>query len=405
MPNMPRTSRHEIDLDDLAWGMGLDRASQRMQRLIENLDRMMDARVVWNLLDEHGDLEEWESATLLPYVKVKAKERRVTYEFTQAFQERVYNPSEFAEIALRMQRVFRSEHALALYENTRRFLLDGETPWIPIDVFKKLMGVDAKPYYDEYKYLSARLIKPSMQQVADCSDIVLRLKTRRRNRRVAEIKFLVEDNPQMALFTESLRQDLSRARGTGDRRTLIRLASFQIGGKRAEQLLEQFELDNIHAGLDAAEAWMLNKEKAREPIHNPAGVAYKAITEGWRLPQLVTAEESPTKSPALNDAAATTTLKDRTEELRKDFRRQWYTAYFDTLDEQERRRLLAGFEAELERQSNQEMVLKRLRSSGITGMVFPFLQLYLSTQGIEPADDEFHKFVQEHRRSRTRSAD
>ena len=50
--------------------MGLERASQRMQRLIENLDKMMEARVVWNLLDDKGELEEWESATLLPYVKV-----------------------------------------------------------------------------------------------------------------------------------------------------------------------------------------------------------------------------------------------------------------------------------------------------------------------------------------------
>ena len=168
MPEMPRTTRHEIDLDELAWGMGLERASQRMQRLIESLDKMMEARVVWNLLDDKGELEEWESATLLPYVKVSKKTRTVLYEFTSAFQERVYNPSEFAEIALRMQRVFRSEHALALYENTRRFLINGETPWIPLETFRSLMGVNGKPYYDEFKYLSARLIKPAMQQIYEC---------------------------------------------------------------------------------------------------------------------------------------------------------------------------------------------------------------------------------------------
>ena len=97
--------------------------------------------------------------------------------------------------------------------------------------------------------------------------------------------------------------------------------------------------------------------------------------------------------------AATATSKDRTEELRKVFRRQWYTTYFDTLDEQERRRLLAGFELDLQRQPAQEMVLKRLRSSGITGMVFPFLQIYLATQGIGPSDEEFQRFLEQRSKS------
>jgi hypothetical protein len=71
---------------------------------------------------------------------VNVRERKATYEFTRAFQDKVYNPNEFAEIALRMQRVFRSEHALALYENTRRFLMSGETPWIPRPRLERLDG-------------------------------------------------------------------------------------------------------------------------------------------------------------------------------------------------------------------------------------------------------------------------
>ena len=153
--------------------------------------------------------------TLLPYAKVSRKDARVVYEFTRAFQERVYNPTEFAEIALRMQRVFRSEHALALYENTRRFLPEGETPWIPLDTFRTLMGVAGKPYYDEYKYLSARLIKPAMQQVNEVSDIVLQLQTKRVNRTVAGIRFRVSLNRQMSLFTESLIPATASPRGGG----------------------------------------------------------------------------------------------------------------------------------------------------------------------------------------------
>ncbi len=403
MPEMSHTSRHEIDLEELAWGMGLERASQRMQRLIENLDKMMDARVVWNLLDDKGDLEEWESATLLPYVKVSRKTRKVVYEFTQAFQERVYNPNEFAEIALRMQRVFRSEHALALYENSRRFLVQGETPWIPIDTFRTLMGVSGKPYYDEYKYLNARLIKPAMQQINECSDIQLQLKTKRRSRTVAEIKFLVSKNPQMTLFTESLKQEPSRSTSEEERRVLLRLSGYRITGKRAEQLLVNHTEEEIILGLDAADSWMEAKEVNREPIVNPAGVAYKAITDGWRLPQTEGAVEKNTGSTteAVDQEIEARTAR-RREEFRAEFRRHWYTDYIESAPTGVLDELKAAFEESLSTPPSDKLILERFRKHGLTGIVLGVFQHFLTSQGIEPDKAAFQAYL-EAKRSKANS--
>ena len=392
MPDMPRTTRHRIGLDELAWGMGLDRASQRMQRLVENLDKMMEARVVWNLLDDKGDLEEWESATLLPYVKVSRKDRMVTYEFTKAFQERVYNPSEFAEIALRMQRVFRSEHALALYENTRRFLVQGETPWIPIDTFRTLMGVHDKPYYDEYKYLNARLIKPAMQQVNECSDIQLQLKTKRRHRAVAELKFLIVESPQMSLFTESLRQEPGALRAEDQRRLQLRLSGYRITGKRAEQLISAHAEDEILAALDAADAWMEAKEQQRQTIANPAGVAFKAITEGWRLPQEAeaTVMVAPSEKTVAQDTAR---QRERREALRAEFRKAWYRRYVDELPEDALADLRGQFETSLSSDGGDLMILGRLRRQGLNGLVLGAFHHFLATRGIEPSEQELDAYI------------
>ena len=398
MPRMPETTRHEIALEDLAWGMGLDRVSQRLQRLVESLDKMMEARVVWNVLDENGDIEEWASLTLLPYVKVSRKTGMVSYEFTRAFQERVYNPTEFAEIALRMQRVFRSEHALALYENTRRFLPEGETPWIPLDTFRTLMGVAGKPYYDEYKYLSARLIKPAMEQVNEVSDIVLQLQTRRTNRAVAAIRFRVSLNRQMSLFTESLSPEPTSPRGADAQRLLLRLASFRITGKRAEQILDNFQPDAIIAGLDAAAAWMEAKEAKREPIHNPAGVAYKAITEGWQSaagePQTA-APEAALLAPPLPYGVT----PERLETLRREFRRQWFHTYVEGLPEAERDALVVAFEQDLRGREDQQMALTRLRKNGLQGIVLGLFQHFLTERGIAPDDQAFEAFMATQQRS------
>lgn len=398
MPEMPRTTRHEIDLDELAWGMGLERASQRMQRLIESLDKMMEARVVWNLLDDKGELEEWESATLLPYVKVSKKTRTVLYEFTSAFQERVYNPSEFAEIALRMQRVFRSEHALALYENTRRFLINGETPWIPLETFRSLMGVSGKPYYDEFKYLSARLIKPAMRQVNECSDIQLQLKTRRRNRTVVEIKYSVSNNPQMDLFAESLTQEPSQNSTEGERRLFIRLSGYRITGKRAEFLLRSHTEEQIIFALDAADAWMEAKEAGREPIVNPAGVAYKAITEGWRLPsdgRSVAKTEAPIHDD-IPQAKLSYSSPERQEAIESEFRKKWYAEFIERTPELELDLLKSAFEETLVASQSDKFVLEKYRKQGLTGIARGLFQHFLASRGIHPTEDE----VKAHTKSR-----
>jgi hypothetical protein len=396
MPEMPRTTRHEIDLDELAWGMGLERASQRMQRLIESLDKMMEARVVWNLLDDKGELEEWESATLLPYVKVSKKTRTVHYEFTSAFQERVYNPSEFAEIALRMQRVFRSEHALALYENTRRFLAKGETPWIPLETFRSLMGVTGKPYYDEFKYLSARLIKPAMRQVNEYSDIQLQLKTKRRNRTVVEIKYRICDNLQMTLFAESLIQEPSQIGAEGERRVLLRLSGYRITGKRAEHLLRNYTEQQIILALDAADAWMEAKEIAQEPIVNPSGVAYKAITEGWRLPTEEKNEITESMTPVGEDAAESNVAHlapQRLDALESEFRKKWYTEFIECTPDSDLNFLKSAFEETLVASPSDRLILERFRTQGITGIARGLFQHFLAARGIRPTEEEVDAYT------------
>ncbi|MBK1646433.1 hypothetical protein CKO25_17630 [Thiocapsa imhoffii] len=398
MPHMLRTTRHEINVNDLAWGMGLERATQRMSRLIENLEKMMAARVVWNLLDEKGDLEEWESTTLLPYVKFNRRSQIVTYEFTRAFQERVYSPTEFAEIALRMQRAFRSEHALALYENARRFLPEGETPWIPIDTFRKLMGVDTKTYYDEYKYLNSRLIKPSMKQVNECSDIRVQLKTKRANRIVVELKFVVERNPQMTLFAESLsRQDISLIMAEDQKRLILRLSGYRITGKRASDLIEQYCAGDIIAALDAADAWMEAKEQRREAIANPAGVVYKAITEGWRLsietPQIPGGDHPSGGDIEQLDEQGLESIERKRERMMSEFRRRWYHSYISSRSTEQIDAHTQAFRESLESQEDSQMILERLDKQGLTGIVFGVFQHYLASLDIGPTQQEIDQHL------------
>ena len=333
-----------------------------------------------------------------PLRQGEPRTRMVAYEFTSAFQERVYNPTEFAEIALRMQRVFRSEHALALYENTRRFLLQGETPWIPIETFRTLMGVNDKPYYDEYKYLNARLIKPAMHQVNECSDIQLQLKTKRRSRAVAELKFLVSENPQMALFTESLKQEPAELPSEGKRRLTFALLGLSASPANARNnCYRDHTEEDIIAGARRRGCLDGGQGSHRETIVNPAGVAYKAITEGWKLP-----EESPAairqSSQELEQAQADeerARAETRRESLRGEFRRSWYSNFIETAPPEELDPLKEAFRESLSGETGDKLVLDRLSKYGISGLVLGVFQHFLAVRGIEPNEDEFEAYLRE----------
>jgi hypothetical protein len=293
-----------------------------------------------------------------------------------------------------MQRVFRSEHALALYENTRRFLLQRETPWVPIETFRTLMGVNDKPYYDEYKYLNARLIKPAMKQVNKCSDIQLQIKTKRKTRVVAELKFLVNENPQMALFTESLQQEPTRSTSEGKRRLMLRLSGYRITGKRAEQLLANHSEEEIVPALNAADMWMEAKEGNREAIINPAGVAYKAITEGWR-PMQSESDSGRQIARALDasDKEEEARSEQRREVARAEFRRHWYGQYIASAPPETLEQLKANFEQSLLELPRDKLILDRFRKQGLTGIVLGVFQHFLTSQGIEPDETAFEAYL------------
>jgi hypothetical protein len=82
----------------------------------------------------------------------------------------------------------------------------------------------------------------------------------------------------MSLFTESLIPATASPRGEDAHRLLLRLASFRITGKRAEQILDTYPPDDIIAGLCAAlvRNYLNNVAKGKEllsPVVFQGGVA------------------------------------------------------------------------------------------------------------------------------------
>jgi len=211
---------HTIDARTLAMMVGYN--SNDMDTLRAALRALAETVAEWDMLDAEGQ-QEWGVSSLLSFARLKAGV--CEYSYSSALAEKLHDPKIYALINVDIQRNFSSGHGLALYENCYRFVRTGSTGWWTLDVFRKLMGVDDSAYYQSFKHLNAKIIKPAVSEVNKSSDIVIEPEFRKKGRAVTDIRFLIRENPQLAMFEiddgDGLRREpvyeKLRAQGVSDR--------------------------------------------------------------------------------------------------------------------------------------------------------------------------------------------
>lgn len=186
---------HTIDARTLAMMVGYN--SNDFDTLRASLRALAETVAEWDMLDEQGR-QEWGVSSLLSFAKLKSGV--CEYAYSPALAQKLHDPKIYALINVNIQRNFSSGHGLALYENCYRFVRTGSTGWWQLDVFRKLMGVDGSSYYESFKHLNAKIIKPAVAEVNKSSDIVIEPEFRKKGRSVTDIRFLIRENPQMAMF-------------------------------------------------------------------------------------------------------------------------------------------------------------------------------------------------------------
>ena len=215
---------HLIDARTLCTMIGYN--SNDMDTLKQSLRGLAETVAEWDMLDDKGQ-QEWGVSSLLSYAKLKAGV--CEYAYSPALAEKLNDPKVFALINLNIQRRFTSGHALALYENCYRFVRTKSTGWWSLDLFRRLMGVDDSPYYQSYKHLNAKVIKPSVAEVNKTSNIVVTPEVRKRGREVVEIRFHIAENPQLAIL------DLDDGEGLRNTPVYGRLRALGVSDRLARQ--------------------------------------------------------------------------------------------------------------------------------------------------------------------------
>ncbi|WP_435310528.1 replication initiation protein [Primorskyibacter sedentarius] len=270
---------HQMDARTLCLMIGYN--SNDMDTLKASLRGLAETVAEWDMLDAQGR-QEWGVSALLSYAKLKGG--ICEYAYSPALAEKLHDPKVFALINLNIQRRFTSGHALALYENCYRFVRTGSTGWWSLDLFRRLMGVADSPYYETYKHLNAKIIKPAVAEVNKTSNIVVTPEVRKMGRSVTDIRFQIAENPQLAIL------DLDDGEGLRNSEVYARLRELGVSDRLARQWVAEHGEDYVGQKLDYV--------AGQGSVVNAVGYITKALKHDYGNARAVNGQGVSPRNPA-----------------------------------------------------------------------------------------------------------
>ncbi len=186
---LPNKEIHRVSVAELTEKLGF--TSRNQDHLKEMLKALTECLVEWNTLGKDKK-QIWGVAALLASAEIE--KGICTYAFAPHLRLKLYNPRVYAKLNLRLQNRFSDRHALILWEicfdyfDTARSY--GETPFIPLDKFRELMGV-AGDKYPAFKTLNQCVIKPAVKEINTLTNFVVEVEQKRKGRKVAFLKFKI----------------------------------------------------------------------------------------------------------------------------------------------------------------------------------------------------------------------
>ena len=187
---LPEKDIHTISVGELAAKLGFH--SHNLDHLKEALRELRACEVQWNILGKN-DKEEWGVAGLLADARIR--DGICHYSFAPQLRMKLYNPLMYTRLNLRLQNEFKSQYALILWEVCFDYFDvhwgQGQTPFIPLETFKELMGIESHEYL-EFRALNRNLIKPAIKEINTLTDYFVEVEQKRIGRKVGELKFRIE---------------------------------------------------------------------------------------------------------------------------------------------------------------------------------------------------------------------
>lgn len=258
----------------------------------ETAKSLMRTVVDWDQLNSDGTAT-WTGSTLLAGAKITGSQ--LSYSFAPQIREELLNPERYAMIDMRIAKLFRRAHSLALWENTVRYERVGITARIPLPVFRNLIlgREESETKYKEYKIFKRAVLNPCIAEICDVSDHVLELIEHKVGRSVADLQFKITRKEQAVTEDDVAGGELVQA--------MVKLG---LPTSEARKLAKTHNHGSLRDALTYVRARLAKKNAA--PVENVPAYFRKTLAEAWGRgmdAEEVTEESASTAVPKAKSAA------------------------------------------------------------------------------------------------------
>lgn len=263
---MNESHLHSADLDYFKWLLSFNSNNHlHLKKAITNIQQTL---IQINIMDELSpDKDFWHSTNFLYDVSISGG--KIFFRIPESIRQPLMDPKTWTYLSFRIKNRFTSEYPYTLYERCRADQFRGATDWWTIAEFRAIMNV--VDIYSQFQDLHKRVIKPSVKQINEYSDIYITPDYQARGRTKTHIRFVIEENPNVAKFAED-KERLPTA-------IFEELKKFGLSNSQIDMVAE-YPLDTL---IEKIEFTQYRIKNAKTRIDRPDAYFLKALREDLRF--------------------------------------------------------------------------------------------------------------------------
>lgn len=255
----------------------LDYNSKNISHLKECLESLVETKIKWNVFHKDGK-NEWGVTSLLSGASII--DGVIKYSYSYELRQKLYNPVMYTKLSLIIQNKFSSKHSLCLYE----LFLDyfdikrnaGETHWITIIELRTFLGLSENEY-QRFADLSHYVLKKSINEINEISDLSIEYKTKRFKNKITDIKFFITKKNDNKPFIDVEFKEVDDINSGDENYCLnILINEYGIEISLANNLINKYGEHQIFENINYVKNY-------KKKISNIPGFVVKAIENNWQI--------------------------------------------------------------------------------------------------------------------------
>lgn len=277
----------------------------------------------------------------------------------------------------------KSHYALRIYQfikyNQGLATVDGrKSAIVDLEWFKEYLAIP-EGSYSLFGNFKLKVLKPAQKDIREKTDVEFEFRQIKKGRKVYKLEFTWKKNKR---HNQLELPGLDENAPTSLKDILI--IEFGITpDKKAEALVQQYGESHIRDALEVARDYIERLHSQGKKVGNVAGIARKAIEEGWKNQKSAIEIEHERKLKALIAAKEEAKRREEEEVAREEQKRQKFRDRYESMDKAKKEEILKEFREYLVA-TGTRYVVDRYDEGGITpGMIeslfTDFLENYFST--------------------------